>query len=116
MSDFPAARTPCTECPWRKDVTPGKFPPSRYQALAGTAYDMAVRVFACHKSPEGQEFACAGFLERGADHNMSIRMAYAGARLEFLDRSGGRDLHDDYRTMAVANGVDPDDPALGPCR
>jgi hypothetical protein len=29
---------------------------------------------------------------------------------------GGHRLYDNYRSMAVANGVDPDDPILAPCR
>ena len=36
-----------------------------------------------------------------------------------LDRSavndGGHELHENYRAMAVANGLDPADPALARC-
>lgn len=116
MPYFPAQRRPCAECPWRLDVEPGRFPPGRYRVLAGTAYDLAERVFACHKSIEGADVACAGFLERGADHNLSIRFAYMRRQLERIDRSGGLELFEDYRAMAIANGVDPDDPVLEPCR
>ena len=28
----------------------------------------------------------------------------------------GLDLYDGYRSMAIANGVDPADPAIAPCR
>ena len=59
---------------------------------------------------------CAGFLERGAAHNLTVRLAYMRDEIEPMDRSGGEDLFDDYREMAVANGVDPLDPMLGPCR
>ena len=111
-----AQARPCAECPWRIDVAPGRFEPERYQALAATAEDLSVRIFSCHKSAEGADVVCAGFLERGAMHNLAIRLAYVSNEIELLDRSGGLDLHEDYRAMAIANGVDPDDPALGPCR
>ncbi len=51
---------PCTECPWRRDVAPGQFPAERFRDLAETAHDMSQVQFACHKSPEGGEFGCAG--------------------------------------------------------
>lgn len=111
-----AQARPCAECPWRVDVEPGKFGPDRYIALATTAYDLSNRLFACHKSAEGGEVVCAGFLERGADHNLSVRLAYIQGDLTFEDRSGGHELREDFRAVAIANGVDPDDPALGPCR
>jgi hypothetical protein len=116
MSTFPARKAPCAECPWRKDVPPGKFPPERYLALAGTAYDMAKNVFACHMSKDEKPAACAGYLSRSADHNLSVRLAYMQGQLEPMDRSGGLALYDDYRALAVANGVEPDNPALKPCR
>ena len=117
MTDFPHAKRPCSECPWRRDVEPGQFPAERFVALARTAYDMARHTFACHKSPEGREFACAGFLARGAEHNLSVRLALMGRDLaRDHDYSGGLDLVDGYREMAERNGVDPEDPALGPCR
>lgn len=114
--DLLAQKRPCANCPWRTDVLPGEFTPERYRKLAASAYDLSPVIFACHKSPTGGEVACAGFLERGADHNIAVRLAYAFGRLELIDRSGGLHLHDDYRAMAIANGVAPDDPALEPCR
>ncbi len=117
MSDFPHAKKPCTECPWRTDVAPGRFPPERFATLAASAYDMSHVIFACHKSPDGREFACAGFLMRGAGHNLACRMAGANKRLDRREISdGGHPLFDNYREMAEANGVLPSDPALRDCR
>lgn len=104
-------KTTCTECPWRKDVAPGRFPPERFIALAPCAYDLARTVFACHKSPVGEEFACAGFLLQSAGHNLSVRMARHA-----FDVSSPHELFGNYPDMAIANGVDPDDPALRNCR
>lgn len=97
-------------------MQPGEFDVERYRVLAASAYDMSHMVFACHKSEEGADVVCAGFLERGADHNFAIRLAYIRGDLQLIDRSGGLPLHADYRALAVANGVDPDDPVLRPCR
>lgn len=105
---------PCSDCPWRLDAT-GEFPPDAFRRSARTAYDMATEVFACHQSGVAKPAACAGFLLRGAHHNLAIRLRRM--RGECLDvDDGGHELHDSYRAMAIANGVPPDDPALGPCR
>lgn len=113
MSPTPGyCRTPCPECPWRKDVAPGQFPAERFRVLAATAYDLAITMFACHKSPEGKEFACAGFILNGATHNLGFRLS----RIDWRAVNCGFPLHENYRAMAIANGVDADDPVLRPCR
>lgn len=105
------ATMPCAECPWRTDVPAGKFPPERYIALAATAYDMAGKVFACHMSKEGGEFACAGFLLQSSAHNMACRMAR-----QAFDVRSSYPLFPTYRKMAIANGVPANHPALRNCR
>lgn len=107
---------PCTECPWRKDVAPGQFAPERFRHLAATAYDMSNIQFACHKSPEGGEFGCAGFVLRGAAHNLGARLAARAGRLRLAEVTSPYPLHASYRDMAIANGVGPEDPSLSPCR
>lgn len=111
-----APRRPCAECPWRRDVAPGYFEPERFKALADTAYDLSRQVFACHKSADQHPTMCAGFLSRGADHNLTVRFAYIRGELEQRDRSGDMPLYEDYRAMAIANGVDVDDASLSLCR
>lgn len=107
---------PCAECPWRRDVAPGQFQAERFRDLAETARDMSQVQFACHKSPEGAEFGCAGFVLRGATHNLGARLAAWAGRLRPDEVDCPYPLHDSYRAMAIANGVDPDDPALAACR
>lgn len=120
MSDhregYQAPRRPCAECPWRPDVPTGRFSQESFRRLAGTSYDVARTVFACHMSAEGKPMMCAGFLARGAGHNLTVRLAYARGDLQFLDRAEGVELYSSYRAMAVANGLDADDPALAPSR
>lgn len=111
-----AQARPCANCPWRRDVAPGEFPTERYRALAVTAEDMSQVIFQCHKTSDGKPVACAGFLSRSANHNLSVRLAYMTGSLAPIDRSGGLDLHPNYTSLAVANGVRANDPALAKVR
>ncbi|RMA56482.1 hypothetical protein C8C96_4899 [Acidovorax sp. 100] len=107
-------RTPCPNCPWRIDAV-GEFPAEAFRHSARTAYDMAKESFACHASGSDKPATCAGFLLRGADHNLGIRLRRMKDELmEVCD--GGHELHENYRAMAIANGVPADDPVLAACR
>lgn len=112
-----ARNKPCQECPWRKDVPTGVFPPKAFQTSAHTAYDAALSTFACHMSGREKPATCAGFLVRHGENNVAVRLQLHGERID-LDRvsDGGFPIYDSYRDMAVANGVDRDDPALQPVR
>lgn len=103
-------RTPCSDCPWRKDAV-GIFPAEAFRISANTAEDMAETKFGCHQSGSEKTATCAGFLLRGADHNLSIRLLRSRGEIPEPD-DAGLDLFEDYFDMAVANGVDPNDPAL----
>lgn len=108
-------KEPCPGCPWRVENT-GEFPACAFEHSAPTAYDMAVPVFACHESGVNGGHTCAGFLLRGADHNLSVRLGYMRGDYTPDVTDGGADLHDSYRAMAIANGVNPDSPTLKECR
>lgn len=113
----PHCLQPCPECPWRKDSAIGAFPAEAYRHSARTAYDMAQTTFGCHMAGKGKPLTCAGFLLRGADHNLLIRLAQIRGRLDLSKVSdGGAPLFESYAAMAIANGVRPDDPVLAPCR
>ncbi|WGS46934.1 DUF6283 family protein [Burkholderia sp. JSH-S8] len=101
-------REPCPKCPWRIDAI-GEFPAEPFKHSAETAYDMATQTCACHESGARKPAMCAGFLLRGAGHNMSVRLKMI--RGEHFDdvHDGGNELHENYRAMAVANGVAADD-------
>ena len=108
-------RVPCSGCPWRKDTT-GEFPAEAFRHSANTAYDMSDHVFGCHESGKDKPATCAGFLLRGAHHNLSVRLGYMEGRYRDDVQDGGHELHADYRTMAIANGLDESDSALKHCR
>lgn len=104
-------KQPCATCPWRVDAV-GEFPAEAFKHSASTAYDMSGSVFSCHESGSVKPATCAGFLLRGADHNLAMRLR--GYPQDVTD--GGTELHESYRAMAVANGVPADDPVLQECR
>lgn len=108
-------KKPCKDCPWRKDAV-GVFPAEAFRLSANTAYDMAEKTFGCHTSGTSKPATCAGFLLRGAGHNLSVRLGYIAGRYHDDVTDGGHALHDNYRSMAIANGVDKDDPVLALCR
>lgn len=45
-----------------------------------------------------------------AAHNLSVWLGYMNGKHKGDVSDGGVELHPNYRAMAVANGVDPDDP------
>jgi hypothetical protein len=73
---FAATRT-CDECPWRKDVPPGRFPPARFERLRSTVEQGIDKpLFACHKTREGREVVCVGYLLCPASRdNFRVRLA-----------------------------------------
>jgi len=84
---LPHAKRPCRECPWRRDVAPGKFSARRYDALRvtsgspGAEAALGAPMFACHMSPLGAEYACAGWLAAVGREHLGVRLAVATGRL-----------------------------------
>jgi len=108
-------RKPCGPCPWVEENA-GDFPAEAFVHSAGTSYDLSTHRFACHESGVGNPATCAGFLLRGAEHNIAVRMDRMTGRIQNDVQEDGRTLFDGYREMAIAHGVDPDDPVLKGCR
>jgi len=109
-------RYPCPGCPWRVDQT-GTFPAEAFAHAAGTAYDMSTTTFGCHEAGVDNPVTCAGFLLRGAGHNLGVRLRAARGDIDLSAvHTNGARLHAGYRTMATANGVAPTDERLQPCR
>jgi hypothetical protein len=109
-------KEPCGGCPWRCDNV-GEFPAEAFRHSAHTAYDMAQETFGCHESGSDKPAMCAGFLLRGADNNLSVRLKQMQKKLRMDELSdGGHELHDSYAAMAIANGVGADEEVLQACR
>lgn len=86
----------CKSCPWRVGTVPELDIPNGYSCdlheglrgtirdgLASLPVDGALRVMACHYSPIGHEFPCAGWLEHqlGPGNNLGVRLAVMSGRL-----------------------------------
>lgn len=108
------ALRPCGECPWRRDQPAGRFPPERYEELRGTSATPAgsaplgAPMFACHKTAEGREIACAGWLAVEGHGHVGVRLAVATGRLDpvaLTPAPGWPGLYDTYDELAVANGT-----------
>lgn len=101
-------KRPCNECPYRVDAEPGRFEEERWEALRsssadergmGPEYDGVL--FACHKTAEGAERACAGWLAvEGANHPQ-VRLDVLRGTIPMEALSPGKDwpaLHPDFHT------------------
>ena len=116
MADnLPHRRYPCRECPFRRDTEPGQFPACRYQALQDTAgrpgheAPLGAPLFACHKSPDGREEACAGWLAVAGYDHLGVRLAVAMGRLPGAALMPGEDwpeLFGSYVETAAAQSGD----------
>jgi hypothetical protein len=108
MSDFAVKRT-CDECPWRKDVPVGRFPPARYRALEDTCQSggFGAPIFACHKTKDGHEKACAGYLLVEGMNNNVVRLAAISGRFDPNEITAAAELYSSFNAMARANGYRP---------
>jgi hypothetical protein len=103
-----ARTTTCEECPWRKDVPLKRFPPTRYEALRNTVEQGFHPMFACHKSHDGQDIACAGYLihestRREGPQNFYVRMSI-GRHFDPKALVAKGPLYKSFSAMARANG------------
>lgn len=115
MSELvPRRLYPCNQCPWRRDTPPGMFPTERYEALrktSGTAGDEApldAPMFACHKTTEGREQACAGWLATAGVDHIGVRYAVVTGRIPGSALQPGDDwpdLFDSYAEMAATQAL-----------
>lgn len=103
-------KRPCADCPWRKDSV-GIFPPEAFRISARTSYDMSDHLFGCHNSGTKKPKTCAGFLVSGSRHNLSYRLGLIHGKYRDVS-DGGHDLFESYKSMAIANGVSPEDECL----
>lgn len=79
-----AAKKPCQSCPWIEQNRAEQIPAynhERAEALSATCPDsrgfgpdFGAPVFACHRSAEGREIACAGWLAVAGLHHPLVRL------------------------------------------
>jgi hypothetical protein len=102
-------------CPFRRDTEPGEFSYARYDSLRGTIgsdedmLGVGDPMFACHKSTEGKEVACAGWLAKFGQFHLIVRYAVITGALDAAALYPGEDwpeLYDDYDQL-VADKAGP---------
>lgn len=100
-------------CPWRRDAPAGQFPPAVFEHSAPGNRTAGPRGrFGCHSSPPERALLCAGWLLAGADGNTEVVGMMDSGVLARPKLPDGVELYGSYAEMAIANGVDPDLPAL----
>lgn len=109
---------PCPTCPWRKDAETGRFPAEAFRSSASTAYDASLTTFSCHEAGLKKHAVCAGFILANSENNMALRFALSRGDFDpaKIGNPEGVELYESYRAMAIANGVDENDPRIAPCR
>jgi Family of unknown function (DUF6283) len=105
-TSFRATKT-CDECPWRRDVPTGRFPPERFIKLRRTVEQGFSPIFACHKSQEGTDVACVGYLLRDGENNFIVRIAASDKAFDPMKLEATGPLYEGFEEMAQANGVRP---------
>lgn len=117
MAELHHPPKPCAECPWRRDQPAGRFPAERYEAMRGTSADrdgsapLGAPLFACHKTREDAQVACAGWLAVEGHGHVGVRLAVATGRLDPVALHPGSDwpaLYDSYDELAAVNGAEED--------
>jgi hypothetical protein len=107
-------KRPCDECPWRVDAQSGRFTPERWGVLrassldedTGFGPDYGNALFACHKSPEGGERACAGWLAVEGSSHPNVRLAVLTGDIPICSLEPGEDWPDLYPSFAEASAHD----------
>lgn len=102
-------RTTCDECPWRTDVAVGRFPPERFIKLRNTVKQGLNPLFACHKTLEGGDEACVGYLLVDGENNFTVRLAASRGDIKRDDLHAAGPLYESFEAMAIANGVKPEE-------
>ncbi len=95
-------KIPCADCPWRKDA-PIQWSADRFQNLALTCRDDGASIMACHKSREGNDLPCVGFVVQVADESIGLRIAAATGRIDLREyEDGGHELFGSFEEMLAA--------------
>ncbi|WP_198386597.1 DUF6283 family protein [Burkholderia ubonensis] len=100
---------PCASCPWRKDSTAADIPNFSMELAEGLAEcspdernmgpNLGAKMFACHQSKHGEEFACAGWLAVAGNAHPEVRLAVFRKELDPAALRPGPDwpeLHETY--------------------
>lgn len=106
-------KRPCDECPFRADAQAGRFTPERWGVLVeagaderGMGPEFGAPLFACHKTPEGGERACAGWLAAEGANHPRVRLDVMMGAMPMEACSPGADWPDLFATVREAAAHD----------
>ncbi len=101
---------PCGNCPWRVGsdtaTIPG-FGVPLMQNLARTCVGDGIALMACHKSTEGDDVVCAGFVLSVGMDSIALRIAASRGTIDPQRFEANGELHPDFPAMLRAHGVKP---------
>lgn len=103
------ADKPCPTCPWRKSSAKGggeipNFSIELMRQLANTVAPQGSdvtwprKVFACHSSKEGREYACAGYVAQEGATNVNLMMLGIDVD-QIKSNCSGIDLYENFHEM-----------------
>ena len=105
-------KRPCDECPWRKDSEQGRFTPERWAVLSASSSDgnfgadFDAPLFACHKTPDGKERACAGWLAMEGINHPRVRLDLVTGALPSCAIEPGEDWPELHETFIATRDHD----------
>lgn len=112
-----APRSPCGNCPYRKDSPRGLWHPDEFKKLVASDRAVLGSLFLCHKQTG---HVCVGWLLNQRERNLpslALRLALISGRAEAGELAeilrsasdGGHELFESIEDMCSANGVDAGD-------
>jgi hypothetical protein len=82
------------------------YEPEKAACLARSCRDDGAHVMACHKSREGAEFPCAGFILQVGTDAIGVRLGVTFGQIRLDDYEPGPEpLHATFEAMHCAQGV-----------
>ncbi len=111
MDETTCALRPCKTCPWRVDSEGGGAIPgfdiekARDLAVTVGEGDDFRTIMACHRSREGGDYVCVGYVAVEGYSNLAVRMAAISGRIplrEVVEACEDLDLHPSFDSMLAA--------------
>jgi hypothetical protein len=111
LQSMKCRKEPCPECPWVKRTEPDQFPRRNYEQLRNTTgtpgkeVGLDAPLFACHKSQEGKEVPCAGWLAAVGYLSLKVRLLVSHGEIpvEALHSDPNwPELHESFEEMMAA--------------
>ncbi len=100
-------RSPCNDCPWRKDAPLGYWHPKHFRDVWFNCQDDGLHLMLCHKSKVAKRpIICAGYALIIKFNSIGLRFsAISGEFVPENYSAKGIPLHRSFKAMMVAQGL-----------